>query len=260
MMDFFKYDFDYSWPWTYGHLIAALVFAGFASLAYRLHWTRTAVIAGVLAVWGLAGVYIMHAQLRLTRVVALPTERFLPSGSGRVLDAGAGSGRSTVMVLLSRPAAKVVALDRFTGYYGIDDNTPDRLRANAKAAGAEDRVEVQVGDMREMPFDDASFDGAVSVAAIDHLNREGIARALAEVARVLRPDGQFLLVVVHRDIWTKIAFPFLHGHGYFGAKTFPERWRSQLSAAGLDVVEEGTQPASLYFLTSKRSVRLQADQ
>ena len=24
MMDFFKYDFDYSWPWTYGHLIAAV--------------------------------------------------------------------------------------------------------------------------------------------------------------------------------------------------------------------------------------------
>ena len=27
MMDFFRYDFDYSWPWTYGHLIAAIVFA-----------------------------------------------------------------------------------------------------------------------------------------------------------------------------------------------------------------------------------------
>jgi SAM-dependent methyltransferase len=250
-MDFFKYDFDYSWPWTYGHLIAALVFGGLASLAYWLHWTRTAVIAGVLAVWGLAGVYIMHTQLRFTRPVALPTERFLPSGSGRVLDAGAGSGRSTVMVLLSRPAAKVVALDRFTGYYGIADNTPDRLRANARVAGAEDRVEVKVGDMREMPFEDASFDGAVSVAAIDHLNREGVERALAEVARVLRPDGQFLLMVVHPDIWTKVAFPFLHGHGYFGAKTFPDRWRSQLAAAGLSVVEEGTQPATMYFLTQK---------
>ena len=258
-MDFFKYDFDYSWPWTYGHLIAALVCAGLASLAYWLHWTRTAVIAGVLAVWGLAGVYIMHTQLRFTRPVALPTERFLPSGSGRVLDAGAGSGRSTVMVLLSRPAAKVVALDRFTGYYGISDNTPDRLRANAKAAGAEDRVEVKVGDMREMPFDDASFDGVVSVAAIDHLNREGIERALAEVARVLRPDGQFLLMVVHPDIWTKVAFPFMHGHGYFGAQTFPERWRSQLVAAGLSVVEEGTQPATMYFLTQKPRLWLQGN-
>ena len=88
--------------------------------------------------------------------------------------------------------------------------------------------------MREMPFDDASFDGVVSVAAIDHLNREGVERTLAEVTRVLRPEGQFLLMVVNPDIWTKIAMPFLHGHGYFGGRAYPERWRSQLSAAGLE--------------------------
>ena len=253
MMDFFRYDFDYSWPWTYGHLIAAVLFAGLASIAYWMHWTKLAITGGLLAIWGISGAYIVNEQLRFSRPVALPTERFLPSGSGRVLDAGAGSGRSTVMVLLSRPAAKVVALDQFTGYYGIDDNTPDRLRANARAAGAEDRVEVTVGDMREMPFEDASFDGVVSVAAIDHLNREGVERTLAEVTRVLRPDGQFLLMVVNPDIWTKVALPFLHGHGYFGGRAYPERWRAQLTAAGLDVVEEGTQPASLYFLTQKRN-------
>lgn len=253
MMDFFKYDFGYSWPWTYGHLIAAVLFAGLASIAYWLRWTRLAIVACALAVWGLCGSYIVNQQIRFSRPVALPTERFLPSGSGRVLDAGAGSGRSTVMVLLSRPAATVVALDRFSGYYGIDDNTPDRLRGNARAAGGEDRVDVKVGDMREMPFDDASFDGVVSVAAIDHLNREGIERTLAEVNRVLRPDGQFLMMVVNPDIWTRVALPFFHGHGYFGAKTYPERWRSQLIAAGLQVVEEGTQPATLYFLAEKRS-------
>jgi SAM-dependent methyltransferase len=123
----------------------------------------------VLSIWGLCGAYIVHGPLRFSRPVALPTERFLPTGSGRVLDAGAGSGLSTLMVLLSRPAAKVVALDRFTGYYAIVDNTPDQLRANARAAGADERVEIEVGDMREMPFEDGSFDGVVSVAALDHL-------------------------------------------------------------------------------------------
>ena len=251
MMDFFKYDFDYSWPYTYGHLIAMVVFALLAWVGHWLGWRRSSIVAGVVAIWGLSGAIIIHGPMRFSRPVALPTEKFLPSGSGRVLDAGSGSGRSTLMVLLSRPNAKVVALDRFTGYYGIADNTPDRLRANAKAAGADGRLEVEVGDMRAMPFADGSFDGVVSVAAIDHLNREGIARALAEVARVLRLDGQFLLEVVNPDIWTKVAFPFLHGHGYFGARTFPDRWRSNVTAAGLTVVEEGTQPAVLYFLTTK---------
>jgi SAM-dependent methyltransferase len=251
MLDFFKYDFDYAWPWTYGHLIAMVVFGVLAWVAYWLRWTRFSIVAGVLAIWGLSGAFIIHGPMRFSRPVNMPTEKFLPSGAGRVLDAGSGSGRSTLMVLLSRPDARVVALDRFTGYYGIVDNTPDRLRANAKAAGVDGRLEVEVGDMTQMPFPDGSFDGVVSVAAIDHLNRDGTTRAIAEVTRVLRPDGQFLLEVVNPDIWTKIAFPFLHGHGYFGARTNWDRWRSQLTTAGLTVVEEGTQPAVLYFLTQK---------
>jgi SAM-dependent methyltransferase len=254
MMDFFRYDFDYAWPWTYGHLIAAMTFGGLAWVAYWLHWTRLAIVAGVLALWGMTGAAIVHGPLRFSRPVVLPTEQFLPSGSGRVLDAGAGSGRSTLMVLLARQGATVVALDRFSGYYGIVDNTPDRLRSNARAAGVDGRLEVQIGDIREMPFADASFDGVVSVAAIDHLNKEGVERSLAEVRRVLRPDGQFLLMVVNPDIWTKVALPFLHGHGYFGAPAFPDRWRSQLTAAGLSVVEEGTQPSTLYFLTQRKTV------
>ena len=77
MMDFFRYDFDYSWPWTYGHLIAAIVFAGLAAVAYWLNWTRLTILAGVLAMWGLCGAYIIHGPLRFSRPVALPTERFL---------------------------------------------------------------------------------------------------------------------------------------------------------------------------------------
>ena len=67
----------------------------------------------------------------------LPTERF-PRGTGRgtVLDAGAGSGRSSLMVLLERPESRVLALDLYEGYFGIDDNNPDRLLANAAKAGA----------------------------------------------------------------------------------------------------------------------------
>jgi len=251
-MDFFTYDFDYAWPWTYGHLIAAVVFGILAVLFHRLRLMALMVLAGALAVWGVCGAWIVHSQLRFSRPVALPTEQFLASGAGRVLDGGAGSGRSTLTVLLSRPGASVVALDRFTGYYGIVDNTPDRLLANARAAGVEGRLEVKVGDMREMPLEDASFEAVVSVAAIDHLNREGVEHTLAEVSRVLRPDGQFLLMVVNPDIWTNIALPFLHAHGYFGAASVPDRWRSQLTAAGLSVVEQGTQPAVLYSITQKR--------
>jgi len=260
MLDFFRYDFDYAWPWTYGHLIAAAVFVVLAVLTRLLGWARwTTVALGLFAAWGMIAAFIIHGPLRFTRPLELPTERFLSSGAGRVLDAGAGSGRSALMVLSSRPGAQVVALDRYAGYYGIVDNTPDRLHANARAAGVDGRLEATVGDMRKMPFGDNSFDAAVSAYTIDHLRTDDVDRTFVEVARVLRPGGEFLLMVINPDAWVRVALPFLHGHGYFGRPSAPDRWRAQLTAAGLSVVEAGTRPATLYFLTEKRSVRLQAD-
>jgi len=44
------------------------------------------------------------------------------------------------------------ALDIYSGYFGIDDNLPERLRANAAIAGAADRVQTVTGDMRDMPL------------------------------------------------------------------------------------------------------------
>jgi len=178
----------------------------------------------------------------------MPTPRFLASGEGRVLDAGAGSGRATLMVLLARPAARVTALDIFSADYGMSDNTPDRLRTNVRAAGAESRLEVQAGDMRAMPFGDATFDAAVSAFAIDHLNRPDRQKTYAEMRRVIRPGGEFLLLVINNDAWIRFTLPLLVHHGYFGPRTNLDRWRTEVTQAGFDMVEQGTQPGTLYLM------------
>ena len=154
------------------------------------------------------------------------------------------------MVLLARPRATVVALDLFREGYGIGYNAPDRLRANARAAGAEDRLQIRTGDLREMPFEAASFDAAVSAYVIDHLNRKGIQQSLAEVVRVLRPNGQFLLMVINTDAWVRFAYPLFYVHMYYGSGQ--DRWPPLLTEAGFDIVEQGTQPATMYFLAQKR--------
>ena len=251
MIDFFRYDFGYTWPWTYGHLIAALVCTGLAGAAWWLRWRITGAVFGLVALWGFVGFFIVNGPMGFTRPIPLPTERFLPQGAGRVLDGGAGSGRATLMVLLARPRATVVALDIFAEGYGIGGNTPERLMANARAAGAEGRAEVQHGDLRSMPFGDGSFDAAVSAYAIDHLNRQGVERSLSETARVLKPHGQFLLMVINNDRWIRAAFPFLHAHGYFGPRTTSDRWTAALTTAGLRVHEQGTRPGTFYFLSEK---------
>lgn len=253
--DFLRYDFGYDWPWTLGHALAAAGFALAAGLVWRAGWRRTGLALALLALWGVTAGIVLNGVMRFSRPITLPTERFLASGRGEVLDVGAGSGRSALMVLLARPDARLTALDIFSGDYGMSDNSPDRLRANARAAGVEARLDVRTGDMRALPFADATFDGAVSAFAIDHLNRDDRRRTFAELRRVLRPGGDFLLLVVNNDAWIRFTLPFLVHHGYFGPRTPAERWRGELTDAGFAVVEDGTQPGALYLLARAGGAR-----
>jgi len=248
--DFFRYDFGYAWPYSYGHLAAAGLFAMTGALAWMMAWRRwTVVVAGLATLWAIAAFVTFDSVLSLP--ADLPTQRFLESGTGRVLDGGAGSGRATVMVLLARPKATVVALDLFKDGFGIDKNGPERLRANAQAAGAERRLEIKQGDLLQLPFEPSSFDAAVSSFAIDHLGRKGSQQSIAEMARVLKPGGQFLLMVLNTDGYVKFAYPIVNMHMYYGHGNASDRWRGALTAAGFDIVEQGTQPATQYYLAAK---------
>ena len=100
-------------------------------------------------------------------------------GSEAVLDVGCGRG-----LLLIGAARRLT-----TG------NSPEATAENARREGVSDRVEVITGDMRKMPFPDASFDVVVSNVAIHNVyDREGRSRTMGEIARVLRPGGR---VVIH---------------------------------------------------------------
>jgi SAM-dependent methyltransferase len=247
------YDFGYSSYLTRGHLIVFLVFGVLALLGWWRGW-RSWITAGttLIALYGLAGTIVVHQALGLNKPGHLPTPQFLPSGSGRVLDLGAGSGRATLMVALERPNAKVTGLDLYKGYFGIEGNTPDRLMANARVAGVADRVDVKVGDMRELPFEAGTFDAALSAFAIDHLPRKDIPGALGEAARVLRPNGQFLYLGLNSDAYVRFVFPPLHGQGFWHRSEMPDQWRALLNGAGFDVIGLGTQPGTLWVLGQKK--------
>ena len=164
------------------------------------------------------------------------------------MDVGAGSGRATVGLLLTRPRVTVTAVDIYSGYYGIDDNTPERLLVNARIAGVAERADAKVGDARELPLGTAAYDGVISVAALDHLPRAGIPKALGEAARVLKPGGEFLLMIVNVDGWTWFASPHAIAHH---RPADASRWRALLESSGFDVLEQGTQPGMLYFFSRK---------
>jgi SAM-dependent methyltransferase len=253
-------NFGYSWYWTYGHLLVAALFLPLFCLAFVRKWPKPLVaILGAVALWSLVAFAAVQFRMNMNGRATLPTESFLPSGAGRVLDMGAGTGRSTLLVLEARPRAFVVALDRFGDEYvrhfgapGKGEPAPDqgreRLLLNLKAAGVDRRAAIQTGDMRQMPVESASFDAIVSAYAIDHLNRDGIHQALGEAARVLKPDGQFLLMVIAKDLWFNLAWGPLFPHTHLAGR---DQWNGFLHDAGFEILETGTQPATLYFLARK---------
>jgi len=244
-------DIGYTWPWTHGHLVAVVLAAAALWLAWRRRWRWPAKVAiGLVLAWAVAAFLVVQLLFRFNDVPRLPTQAFLPSGIGRVLDLGAGSGRSSIMVLWARPKATLVALDNFSAGY-IRGHGPQKTEANFRAAGVADRAVVQVGDMRALPFGDASFDAVLSAYAVDHLDREGQRRTLDEAARVLKPRGQVLIQVMYPDAWTRFAYGPLMMHSA-RAEPMKARWRSALERAGFEIVDTGTEPLSLYLLGVKR--------
>jgi SAM-dependent methyltransferase len=244
----FTYDFGYGWPITWAPAIPLIVFGLLAAVGYWLGWRRWILVAsGLVAVWGLVALVFIHGIFRLNLPMDMPTPQFLASGRGDVVDVGAGSGRAGIGLLLARPQATLTAIDIYDGYWGIDGNTPERFMRNAGIAGVANRARAQVGDARAIPLADAAYDGVITTYAIDHLRRDEIPKALAEVHRILKPGGEFLLAIVDVDWWTILVSPPIAHHPRANA----QRWREMIAGAGFELVEEGKQPSSRHFLARK---------
>jgi SAM-dependent methyltransferase len=250
MMNLNTYDFGYTWIVSSPLVIPLAVAIAVGGLALWRGWSRwISAVAGVVIAWSAVGLGLSHLVWGINSPMQLPTPNFLASGSGRVLDAGAGSGRAAVGVLLARPRATVTGLDIYEGFWGIEDNTPERFMRNARIAGVADRAEARVGDMRSLPFDDGTFDAVVSSYAMDHLGRDGTVEAIAEAARVLKPRGELLLMLVNVDWLTWFISPPMAHH----PPADPARWRALLDRGGFVLEEEGTKPVTLYFFAKKRA-------
>lgn len=243
-------DFGYPWWLSYGHLAVFAVVATGLALGYFRQWSRWPMIClGVLSLWSASAFLLIRFGVDINGVAPLPTQKFLQAGTGRVLDLGAGTGRSSIMVLAARPQVTLVASDlfgaSFESHFGPGESPQERLLANLKSAGVNSRAQIVTADMRKLPFESASFDAIVSSYAVDHLNRDGVKEALEEASRVLKPGGEFLLILVENDRWAKFAFGPLLSHGATRGSGW---WNVRVREAGFQVVEEGLAPVTLYFL------------
>jgi SAM-dependent methyltransferase len=89
---------------------------------------------------------------------------------------------------------KAVGLDRWVAG-ALSGNRPEAALDNARVEGVLGRVEVKEGDVRQLPFADASFDVVLSNFVVHEVkNRAERAQMLLEMVRVLKPGGRLALV------------------------------------------------------------------
>jgi len=115
-------------------------------------------------------------------------------GDETVLDVGCGHGLLLIGAAKRLPRGRSIGIDLWS-QVDQGNNSREATMQNARLEGVADRVEVRDGDMRKLPFTDASVDTVVANLAIHNISsREGRRQTISEIVRVLKPSGQVALI------------------------------------------------------------------
>ena len=120
-------------------------------------------------------------------------KKVAPFVTGRILDVGIGAGPITKR-LIKRPITERIARwfsrrpnSKRGEVVGVDIS--EKLLKKAKKRGAEPVL----ADAEALPFKDGSFDSAVCIETLGHIEDPG--KVLREMHRTLKPDGQIVVTV-----------------------------------------------------------------
>jgi SAM-dependent methyltransferase len=133
--------------------------------------------------------YATEERDELARDQALAAARLAgcPDG-GDIVDVPCGFGRHSLE--LARAGFRVTGVDR----------SQVLLDEAARRAAGERGPRLVRADYRDLPLPDASFDAALNLfTSLGYLGDEDDTRVLAEIRRVLRPQGRLVLETMHRD-------------------------------------------------------------
>ncbi|HEX2729071.1 MAG TPA: class I SAM-dependent methyltransferase [Rubrobacteraceae bacterium] len=163
---------------------------------------QAALVAGFGVVWGACGLGAAALMVFSSKRGKLEErDRTLDSipwrGDERVLDAGCGRGLMLIGAAKRLTSGVAVGVDTWREK-DQSGNSPEAALTNARAEGVEERVEILEGDLRELPFEDESFDVILSSLVLHNINeREERAAAVRGLTRILKPGGHIVIL----DIW-----------------------------------------------------------
>lgn len=176
-----------------------------------------------------ARLYNLLFARKLSKEHRLALKHAAPQPGERALDVGCGPG--TMAIALAErvgPAGEAV---------GIDASAEMIELARDKAGRAGSAARFEAAAIEALPFADGEFDVATSTFMLHHLPEDVRAKGLAEVRRVLKPGGRFVIVDFASDSGTFLGHLLsVMGHSH-GKSTLPHL-ESALREAGFSSIEK----------------------
>lgn len=134
-----------------------------------------------------------------------------------ILELGCGKGTTTFCITQKFPEASIIALDYDAKQIGL-----------ARKSYHLPNVNFVVGDAEELIYDNNSFDLVIGILALHHM--PNWRNAIAEIYRVLKPKGYFVL----KDM-----------HSFFHGKISMNNYISEMEKVGFTIVQ---QKGKRYFM------------
>lgn len=114
----------------------------------------------------------------------------------KVLDVGCGGGFSCEFMAARRAVVS-----------GIDQSAKCIQAAQKHAKNSGFEIDYQQAVAEKIPYGDATFDAVVCVDVLEHV--ENVWQVIAEVHRVLKPNGLFLFDTINRTFKSKLVMIWL---------------------------------------------------
>ena len=149
-------------------------------------------------------------------------------GAGdHLLDVGCGIG-GPARYLADRFGCRITGID-------LTEEFCEVARELTRRCGLDELIAYEQGDALDMPFADASFDGAYSMnVSMNIADRDGLYR---EIRRVLKPGGWLILSEIAQGPAGEVSYPTpwaLDASASFLAT--PEETKARVEACGFEVV------------------------
>jgi arsenite methyltransferase len=189
---------DYGYDAPYALIAFAALGTVTAVAAIASWWMQEGQPARILGLYGaffLANAFSFFYTTRRGKFVAWDEilDHLQLRGDERVLDMGCGRGAVLTAVAGRLTTGHVTGIDLWSTH-DQSGNARDVTLHNASLEGVRDRVDIETGDMRALPFPDGAFDLVVSSLAIHNIRSNADrAKAITEAWRVLKPGGRLAI-------------------------------------------------------------------